>query len=117
MKPEEKAKRLRIYISSTDKFKHSLLYEEIVFAARMYGITGVTVLKGIMGYGASSKIHSNKLWEITEKVPLVVEVIDESKKVEAFIKSLKPIFDEIGKGHLITVDETTILIHRTGIKK
>ena len=116
MKPGEKAKRLRIYISSTDKFKHTPLYEVIVYAARRYGITGATVLKGIMGYGASSEIVSNKLWEITEKLPLVVEIIDESHKIDSFFESIRPYFEKIGKGHIITVEETTVILHRTGNK-
>jgi PII-like signaling protein len=117
MKPYEKAKRLRIYISSTDKFKHSPLYEVIVYAARRFGITGATVIKGIMGYGASSDICSNKLWEITEKLPLIVEMIDESHKIDSFFESIKPYFDKIEKGHIITVDETTVIIHKTGNKR
>lgn len=117
MKPDEKAKRLRIYISSTDKFKHSPLYEVIIYAARRFGITGATVLKGIMGYGASSDISSNKLWEITEKLPLIVEIIDESNKIDAFFESIKPYFDKIGKGHIITTDETTVIMHKTGNKR
>lgn len=117
MKPHQTAKRLRIYISSTDKFEHKPLYEVIVYSARSFGITGATVLKGIMGYGASSEIYSNKLWEISEKIPLVVEIIDEPHKIEAFIESIKPLFETIGKGHIITIDETTVLFHKTGIRK
>jgi PII-like signaling protein len=116
MKPDDKVKRLRIYISSTDKFEHSPLYEVIVFSARKHGLRGATVLKGIMGYGASSEIYSNKLWEITEKIPLVVEIIDEPQKIESFFESIKPLFEEIGKGHIITVDETTVLMHKSGKK-
>ena len=85
MNPDEKAKRLRIYISSTDKFKHTPLYEVIVYAARRNGIIGATVLKGIMGYGASSEIYSNKLWELTEKLPLIVEIIDDPQKTHIVI--------------------------------
>jgi PII-like signaling protein len=117
MKPDEKAQRLRIYISSTDKFEHSPLYEVIVYAARSFGLTGATVLKGIMGYGASSKIYTDKLWEISEKMPLVIEIIDESHKLEPFLDHIKPYFEKAGKGHLITLDETTILMHKTGNKK
>lgn len=117
MKPYNKAKRLRIYLSSTDKFKHTPLYEVIVFAARRYGLTGATVLKGIMGFGASSEIHSNKLWEITEKLPIVIEIIDESHKIESFLESIKPYFEKMGKGHLITIEETTIVIHKTGKRR
>ncbi len=117
MSPDDKAKRLRIYISSTDKLKHTPLYEVIIFAARRYGIAGATVLKGIMGFGTSSEIYSNKLWEISEKLPLIVEIIDSPEKIDTFFDSIKPYFDKIGKGHIITVDETTILLHRTGMKK
>jgi uncharacterized protein len=117
MKSGDKAKRIRIYISSTDKFEHKPLYEVIVYSARSSGITGATVLKGIMGYGASSEIYSNKLWEISEKIPLVVEIIDESHKIDSYIESVKPFFENIGKGHIITVDDTTIIMHKTGNKK
>lgn len=117
MKPDDRASRLRIYISSTDKHEHSPLYEVIVYSARKHGLAGATVLKGIMGYGASSEIHSNKLWEITEKIPLVVEIIDERQKIDSFLESLKPFFDNLGKGYIITVDETTIVMHNTGIKR
>ena len=116
MKPNDKAKRLRIYISSTDKYEHTPLYEVIVYTAREKGITGATVLKGIMGYGASSEIYSNKLWEITEKIPLVIEIIDESYKIESLFESIKPLFDKTGKGHIITIDETTVLMHKQGKK-
>ena len=114
MNPDSKAKRLRIYVSSTDKFKKTPLYEVIVFAAKRYGISGATVLKGIMGYGASSEISNNNLWEISEKLPLVVEIIDESHKIESFFESIKPYFDKIGKGHIITMDETTIIMQKAG---
>ncbi|HEY5471500.1 MAG TPA: DUF190 domain-containing protein [Bacteroidales bacterium] len=117
MNPNQKAKRLRIYISSTDKFEHKPLYEVIVYSARNFGITGATVLKGIMGYGASSEVYTNKLWEISEKIPLVVEMIDEPHKIDAYIESVKPFFEDIGKGHIITVDDTTVLFHKTGVRK
>ena len=116
MKPYDKVKRLRIYISSTDKFKHSPLYEVIVYAAKRNGIKGATVLRGIMGYGASSEIYTNKLWEISEKVPLIVEIIDESHKIDSFFESIRPFFDKIGKGHIITLDETTVIMHKTGFR-
>lgn len=117
MDPDVKAKRVRIYISSTDKFEHKPLYEVIVFSARNHGIAGATVLKGIMGYGSSSVIYSDKLWEISEKIPLVIEIIDESHKIDSFIESMKPLFENIGKGHIVTVEETTVILHKTGIKK
>jgi PII-like signaling protein len=117
MQPDDKAKRLRIYISSTDKFEHSPLYEVIVYAARSYGLTGATVLKGIMGYGASSEIYTDKLWEISEKIPLVIEIIDESHKIEPFIEHITPYFEKAGKGFIVTLEETTVLMHKTGSRK
>jgi uncharacterized protein len=115
MESNVKATRLRIYISSTDKFEHSPLYEVLVYAARSYGLTGATVLKGIMGYGASSgEVYNNKLWEISEKVPLIIEIIDETHKIEPFLEHVKPYFDKAGKGFVITQDETTIVMQKIG---
>ena len=117
MEPGSKAKRMRIYISSTDKYEHTPLYEHIIFAAKKHGINGATVIKGIMGYGASSEIYSEKLWEISEKVPLIVEIIDDPEKIDGFFEQIKPSFALSGKGHIVTMDETTILLHRAGIRK
>jgi len=117
MDTDVKAKRLRIYISSTDKFEHKPLYEVIVYSARKHGIAGATVLKGIMGYGSSSQIYTDKLWEISEKTPLIVEIIDETHKIDSFILSIKPVFDNLGKGHIVTAEETTVILHKTGTKK
>ena len=117
MQPDDKAKRLRIYISSTDKFEHSPLYEIIVYEARSYGLTRATVLKGIMGYGASSEIYTDKLWEISEKIPLVIEIIDESHKIEPFIEHITPYFEKAGKGFIVTLEETSVIMHKTGSKK
>ncbi len=63
MEIKGEATLLRIYTSNTDKFKHNLLYEMVVYAARRYGLAGATVLKGTMGYGSSSVVHSNKFWQ------------------------------------------------------
>ncbi len=111
------AKLLRIYISSTDKFKYSPLYEVIVFAAKRYGLAGATVLKGFMGYGFSSVVHSQKLWEITEKLPLVIEIVDESLKIDGFIETILPYFEKIPKGGLITLEKATIVVHKQGGKR
>jgi uncharacterized protein len=110
-------RRLRIYISSTDKFEHIPLYEKIVFAAKRHGIAGATVVKGIMGYGASSEIYTESLWELTEKTPLVVEIIDVPEKINLFLETIKPYLKESGKGHIVTMDETAIVMHRVGTAK
>jgi PII-like signaling protein len=117
METGTKAKRLRIYISSTDKYERTPLYELVVFSARKEGVAGATVLKGIMGYGASSEIYSNKVWELTEKVPLVIEIVDEPEKIDSFFEKISPYFEKSGKGHIITIEETTVMIHRAGLPK
>ena len=114
MELKGEAKLLRIFLSSTDKFKHEPLYKVIVFAAKRYGLTGATVLKGVMGFGASSAVYSPTYWEITEKVPMVVELIDESEKIEKFIETILPYFDNINKGVMITVEKATIILHKRG---
>lgn len=90
MEIKGEAKLLKIYVSNTDKFKHNLLYEMVVFAAKRYGLAGATVLKGSMGYGSSSVVHSVKFWEFTEKLPVVIEIVDEAEKVEKFAKKFCP---------------------------
>ena len=117
MEIKGEAKLLRIFISSTDKYKHQPLYETIVFAAKQNGIAGATVLRGIMGYGASSAVYSPTNWEVTEKVPLVIEIVDEAKKIEKFIDIILPIFDSIDKGCMITVENANIILHKKGLKK
>jgi PII-like signaling protein len=111
------AKLLRIFISSTDKFKHAPLYEVVVFAAKRYGLAGATVLKGFMGYGASSVVHSQKLWEITEKLPLVIEIVDEVSKIDGFVETIIPYFEKIPKGGLITLEKTVVVLHKSGSGK
>jgi len=117
MEMKGEAKLLRIFISSTDKYKHQPLYEVIVFAAKQEGLAGATVLKGLMGFGASSAIYSPSYWEVSEKVPLVIEILDESKKIEKFIEVLLPIFDDLNKGCMVTVEKATIILHKKGRKK
>lgn len=114
MKSNGEAKILRIYTSNTDKFKHSLLYETIVFAAKRYGLAGATVTKGIMGFGSSSIIRSVKFWEITDKLPIVVEIIDESEKIDFFVEKILPWFDYLPTGCLITVENTTVVLYKQG---
>ena len=116
MEIKGEAKLLRIFISNTDRFKHEPLYEAIVFAARRNGIAGATVLKGVMGYGSSSVIHSLKFWEVTEKVPLVIEIVDESEKIDKFLEKIRPWFDKLRYGCMITVEKAEIVLYKKGQK-
>lgn len=117
MKTGTNAKILRIFISDTDKFKHGALYEMIVFSAKHYGLAGATVTRGVMGFGASSVVRSFKFWEVTEKLPVVVEIVDDSEKILKFIEKIKPWFEKLRYGCLITVEDASVVLYRKGSKK
>jgi PII-like signaling protein len=114
MEIHDEAKLLRIFVSSTDKLKHTPLYEAIVFAAKRNGIAGATVIKGVMGYGSSSIISTQKFWEFTEKVPVIIEIIDTAEKIDSFVQKILPYFERIPKDGLITVEKATIVLHKSG---
>ena len=117
MDTSKEARILRIYISSTDRFKHGLLYETLVFAARRYGLSGATVLKGVMGFGSSSVVRSTRFWEITEKLPVVIEIVDEAEKIDQFTRKILPWFDRISTGCLITSEKADIVLFKQGKRK
>ena len=117
METNDNVKVLRIYTSSTDKLKHTPLYEMIVFAARRNGLAGATVHKGVMGFGGSSVVHSAKFWETNDKLPVVVEIIDESSKIEAFFEVIKPYLESVRYGCLVTMEDVKVMLYKTGKKK
>ncbi|MFZ4399660.1 MAG: DUF190 domain-containing protein [Bacteroidales bacterium] len=117
METNSEVRLLRIYISNTDKFRHASLSEAIVFAARRYGLSGATVLKGIMGYGSSRIIQSNKFWEITEKIPIVIEIVDNTDKIEKFCRIILPWFDKLKYGCMITSEKVEVVLYKKGNPK
>ncbi len=117
MNTNDNIKVLRVYTSSTDKLKHTPLYEALVFAARRNGMAGATVLKGVMGYGGSSVVHSAKFWETNDKLPVVVEIVDESSKIEAFFELIRPYLESVRYGCLVTVEDAKILYYKAGRRK
>jgi len=108
---------LKVYASSTDRIGSKLLYEYLVQQAKDYGISGVTVFRGIMGYGSSNKIASSKFWELTEKLPVLIEMIDENQKIEGFYKSIETTLLEMPKGCLVTKESVEVLLQKKGAKK
>ena len=108
---------LKIYLSSTDKFKFDLLYEHLVQKAKDFGISGVTVYRGIMGYGKSShKINTSRFWELTEKLPVIIEMIDSTEKITQFSDMTVEVLSELPKGCLVTIQPIEIKIHKSGDK-
>jgi len=111
------AKKINFFVSNTDKFKNEPLYEVIIYAAKRYGISGATATKGFMGFGASSNITNMRFWEVTEKIPIVVEIIDEPEKINLFIQKILPYFEKIRNGCLITTENVEIVLKKAGTKK
>lgn len=108
---------LRIYASSTDRIGQIPLSEFIVFEAKKAGISGATVLKGMLGYGASSVIHSYKFWEVSDKLPIVIELIDQEEKIQSFYKTIHPELESMKYGCLATYCKIDILLNKPGTKR
>jgi len=107
---------LKVYASSTDRLGSQLLYEAIVYKAREAGISGATVYRGMMGYGLSSHIHSSRFWELTEKLPVAIELIDLNEKIESFYEMIKADLSALPKGCLVTISPVEIRLHKGGAK-
>lgn len=106
---EGDAKLLRIFVGESDLINHIPVYEKIVLEAREAGLAGATVTKGVMGFGASSRIHTSKVLRLSEDLPLVIEIVDEQKKIEEFIPALNKLFEEANSGGMITIEKTSII--------
>ena len=105
---------LKIYASTTDRIGQKLLYEHIVVLARDKGISGVTVYRGIMGYGLSSRISAPRFWELTEKLPIMIEIIDNNEVINEFYKLIEPDLLNMPKGCLVIVEPVTLKLHKPG---
>ena len=111
MELQGESKLLRIFIGESDKVGHKPLYEAILLSAKEKGLAGCTVMKGIMSFGASSRVHLARLIEISEDLPVIVEIVDYSEKIDAFLPSVNELFDQCGKGGLITIEKAEVLYY------
>lgn len=115
MKTTDNCSILKIYASSTDKVGTKLFYEHIVYLAKEKGISGVTVYRGIMGFGSSSgHVSSSKFWELTEKLPVTIEIVDETHILDEFYKLIEPELSKMPKGCLVTLEPVNIKLHKKG---
>ena len=109
MKIEGEAKLLRIFVGESDKIHNVPVYEKIVLLAREKGLAGATVLKGIMGYGKQSVIHTSKILTLSEDLPRVIEIVDTNDKIESFLDDVNKLFDEAKSGGLITIEKASVI--------
>ena len=96
---------LRIFIGESHKYKGKPLYERLVATAREMGLAGATVFRGIMGYGANSRIHSSKILRLSQDLPIVIEIVDTQENVDRLL----PKIDSIVPEGLITMEKVRVL--------
>jgi uncharacterized protein len=101
---------LRVFIGESDRWKHQPLYEAIVLKAREMHLAGATVLRGPMGFGKSSRLHTAKILRLSMDLPLVIEIVDTEEKINAFL----PFLDEVMKGGLVTLEKVRVMDYRAG---
>lgn len=109
MKLEGEGTLLRIYIGESDRWHHHPLYEAIVLEARKAGLAGATVLRGPMGFGANSRIHTAKILRLSEDLPIVVEIVDREEAILAFL----PVLDGMVAEGMITLEKVQVVRYRS----
>jgi len=105
--PEE-AVLLRIFVGESDRWNHRPLYEAIVMKARELHLAGATVLRGPMGFGKSSRLHTAKILRLSMDLPIVIEIVDTEEKVNGFL----PVLDQMMGGGLVTLEKAKVIRYR-----
>src|SRR5436305_3569558 len=108
MKIDEDGQLLRIFIGESDHWQGKPLYEAIILKARAMGIAGATMFRGMMGYGANSRIHTTKILRLSEDLPVLIEIVDNAEKIE----QLLPILDEMVQEGLVTLEKVRVIQYR-----
>ena len=101
---------LRIFIGESDRWEHKPLYEAIVLKAREMHLAGATVLRGPMGFGKSSRLHTAKILRLSLDLPLVIEIVDSEEKINSFLPEL----DKMIQGGLVTLEKVKVIEYRAG---
>ena len=96
---------LRVFLGEDDKFQRLPLYEAIVLKAREMHLAGATVLRGAMGFGHSSRLHTTKILRLSQDLPLIIEIVDSADKIEAFLPEL----DRMMSSGLVTLEKVQVL--------
>lgn len=99
---------LRIFIGESDRWEHKPLYEAIVLKAREAHLAGATVLRGPMGFGKSSRLHTAKILRLSSDLPIVIEIVDSEEKINAFL----PMLDSMIGGGLVTLEKVRVIEYR-----
>jgi PII-like signaling protein len=108
MKLPSEADLLRIFIGESDKVGGRPLYEVIVELARKKGLAGATVLKGCLGFGANSRIHTTKILRLSEDLPMVIEIVDKPERIQELLPELDAMIQE----GLVTLEKVRVIAYR-----
>lgn len=100
---------LRVFVGEGDKMGHLPLYEAIVKRAREMDLAGATVLKGVLGYGATARLRTQKILDLSSDLPMVIEIVDEAARVSAFQNELNDIFEKAASGGLVTMENIRVV--------
>jgi len=105
MEIPEDAVLLRVFIGESDRWHHRALYEAIVLKAREAGLAGATVLRGVMGFGQSSRLHTARIVRLSDDLPLVIEIVDREDRIRAFLPELDGMMDS----GLVTLEKAQVI--------
>ena len=108
MQLPHEATLLRIFIGEGDRWEHKPLYEAIVLKAREMHLAGATVLRGPVGFGKSSRLHTSKILRLSYDLPVVIEIVDEEEKINTFL----PVLNDMMKGGLVTLEKVRVIEYR-----
>lgn len=108
MKIPQDGKLLRIFIGEADKWQGRPLYEAIITVAREEGLAGATVMKGVMGFGCKSHLHTAKFLRLSEDLPVIIEIVDSDEKIQKFLPTLDPMVRE----GLVTQEKVQVIWYR-----
>jgi uncharacterized protein len=121
MKPESvglhvghAGKLLRVFLGESDKVDSLPLYEQLVLKAKEHGLAGATVLRGIEGFGAASRIHTAKILRLSEDLPIVVEIVDTEENIKGFMPTVDDLFQRSGSGGMVTLEHAEVIRYTHG---
>jgi hypothetical protein len=113
MKIEGQGFLLRVFLGEDDQWEGKPLHVAIVEKARAEGLAGATVMRGLLGFGASSRIHSTHVLRLSDDLPMVIEIVDREDRIRAFL----PMLDKMVRDGMVTLERVEVAIYRTGKAK
>lgn len=106
------SKLLKVFVGEIDKYDHTPFYEAVLYKAREQNMAGGTVMRGILSYGASSLLHTSKLIDISEDLPIIIELIDTEEKIRAFATVVGEMLEKAGCGGIVAISDAEVVNYK-----